>query len=225
VQPLGALTLVFAVLLAGRWPVAVERRGVLATVLGLAGLLLVTGSTAPTRLLGTGAVLGIGLVTVLVLGALLGYTLLVSGPVHRGLSYALASGIASGVASALTLTVAVLAGERGAAALLGPAAAGVVALAPAGLLLAQAAYRDGLAAPLAVVILANPVAAGTIGVTLLGERSTAGVPGAALALGCAGLVGYGVALLAARTASPASAGYVHGVDPPDLPRVLPDRPV
>jgi hypothetical protein len=46
------------------------------------------------------------------------------------------------------------------------------------------------------VIIANPLAAGLIGITLLGERFTAGAPGMALALGCAGLVGYGVTLLA-----------------------------
>jgi hypothetical protein len=195
VQPLGALTLVFAVLLAGRRTVAVERRGVLATVLGLVGLLLVTGSTAPTRTLGTGAVLGVGLVTAAVLAGLLGYTV-VAAPVRRGLSYALASGITSGVASALTQTVTVLLGTHGWSALVGPAAAGVLLLAPAGLLLSQAAYRDGLGAPLAVVIIANPVAAGAIGVALLGERYTAGLPGIALAAGAAALATYGVTLLA-----------------------------
>src|SRR5262249_38333825 len=62
------------------------------------------------------------------------------------------------------------------------------------------AYRYGLGAPLAVVIIANPVAAGAIGILRLGERFTAGVPGLALAAGCAVLLGYGVTGLAAQGA-------------------------
>lgn len=205
VQPLGALTLVFAVALAGRRSVPVERRGVFVTVLGLGGLLLATGSTAPTRTLGTDAVLRIGVVTAVVLAALLAYTV-VAAPVRRGLSYAFASGIASGVGSALTQTVTVLVGLHGWAALVGPAALGVAVLAPVGLYLSQAAYRDGLGAPLAVVIIANPVAAGVIGVTLLGERFTAGVPGLALAAAGAGLVAYGVTLLATHPVHESVAG-------------------
>lgn len=43
-----------------------------------------------------------------------------------------------------------------------------------GLLLSQTAYRGGLGAPLAVVTLANPVAAAAIGLALLGERLQGG---------------------------------------------------
>lgn len=84
------------------------------------------------------------------------------------LCYTAASGIASGVASALTQTVTVLFGQT------------------------------GLGAPLAVVIIANPLAAGAIGILRLGERFIAGVPGIALAAGCALLLGYGVTVLAAH---------------------------
>jgi len=221
VQPLGVLTLVFAVpmsaVLLGRRPPAGEQRGVLVTVGGLAGLLLLTASSAPTRTLGTTAVLEVSAIALAVLTALIAYASVVprgsaaaprssaavprssaaaDRPIRRGLSYAAAAGIASGIGSALAQTVTVLLGEHGWLALLSPAALGVAVFAPGGLLLAQAAYRDGLGAPLAVVIIANPLTAGLIGITLLGEHFYAGVPGMALAVGCAGLVSYGVALLA-----------------------------
>lgn len=207
VQPLGVLTLVFAVpmsaVLLGRRPPAGEQRGVLVTIVGLAGLLLLTASSAPTRTLGTTAVLEVSAVALAVLTALIAYSSVVprgsaavARPIRRGLSYAAAAGIASGVGSALAQTVTVLLGEHGWLALLSPAALGVAVFAPGGLLLAQAAYRDGLGAPLAVVIIANPLTAGLVGITLLGEHFYAGVPGMALAVGCAGLVSYGVALLA-----------------------------
>src|SRR5262249_30748821 len=117
VQPLGALTLVFAVPLSaallGRRPPGVEQRGVLVTVAGLAGLLLLTGSSAPTGPLDTGEVLGVGAATVAVVALLLACAGIFTGPIKRGLGYAAASGIVSGVASALAQTVTVLVGERG----------------------------------------------------------------------------------------------------------------
>jgi hypothetical protein len=137
VQPLGALTLVFAVpmsaVLLGRRLPAIELRGVLITVTGLAGLLLLTGSTAPTRLLGPTEALGVGVVSIAVVAGPVAYTLVVSGPIRRGLSYATAAGIASGVGSALAQTVTVLIGERGWLALLSPAAGLVLVFAPGGL--------------------------------------------------------------------------------------------
>ncbi len=71
----------------------------------------------------------------------------------------------------------------------------MTAFAAAGLLLSQTAYRGGLGAPLAVVTLANPVAAAAIGVTLLGDRlrgGPAGLPAGALG---AVLAAWGVVVL------------------------------
>jgi drug/metabolite transporter (DMT)-like permease len=212
VQPLDSLTLVFAVPLSAlayrRTVPGGEVRGVLVTVAGLAGLLLLAGSNAPVRPLDRAETLTVGGLTAAVLGLLVAYAASTAGRLRRGLSFAAASGIASGVASALTQTVTVLFGQSGWGSLLSLAAVLVAAFAPAGLLLAQAAYRYGLGAPLAVVIIANPVAAGAIGILRLGERFTAGVPGIALAAGCALLLGYGVTVLAAhapddRPAAPA----------------------
>jgi drug/metabolite transporter (DMT)-like permease len=216
VQPLDSLTLVFAVplsaLLYRRTVTGGELRGVLATVAGLAGLLLLAGSTAPVRPLDRAETAWVGAIAAAVIGVLVVHAGVAGSraltgaapqasplaPLRRGLSYAAASGIASGVASALTQTITVLFGQTGWDSLLGLAAVLVAVFAPAGLLLAQAAYRYGLGAPLAVVIIANPVAAGAIGILRLGERFTAGVPGIALAAGCALLLGYGVTVLAAH---------------------------
>jgi drug/metabolite transporter (DMT)-like permease len=217
VQPLDSLTLVFAVPLSAlvyrRRVAGGELRGVLATVAGLAGLLLLAGSTAPVRPLDRAETLAVGAITAAVVGLLMVSAGVAGGPPRggpprggpprggsprRGLSYAAASGIASGVASALAQTVTVLFGQTGWGSLLSVAAILVAVFAPAGLLLAQAAYRYGLGAPLAVVVIANPVAAGAIGILRLGERFTAGVPGIALAACCALLLGYGVAVLAAH---------------------------
>ena len=62
-------------------------------------------------------------------------------------------------------------------------------------MLSQTAYRGGLGAPLAVVTLANPLAAAAIGLTLLGERLQGGVAGLFLAAGGAALAAYGVVVL------------------------------
>jgi hypothetical protein len=77
----------------------------------------------------------------------------------------------------------------------------VAAFATGGLLLSQTAYRGGLGAPLAVVTLANPVAAAVIGLSLLGERLQGGPAGVLLALTGAGLAAWGVLLLT-RAAPP-----------------------
>lgn len=199
VQPLGALTLVFAIplgaVLARRRLVGGEVRGVLATVAGLVGLLLLTGSSGPARALDTVDTLVVGALGIAVIGLLSWFGAL-GGAGRRSLSYATGAGIASGLASALTQTVTVLAGTDGWLALLGPAAVLVALFAPAGLVLAQAAYRHGLGAPLALVIIANPVAAGAVGIARLGERFTAGVPGIGMATGCALVLAYGVTVLA-----------------------------
>lgn len=123
-----------------------------------------------------------------------------------GMRHASASGLASGVASALTQTVTVAATDRSGS-LLSVQVVGVAllvaAFAAGGLLLSQTAYRDGLGAPLAVVTLANPVAAAVIGLSLLGEGLRGGAAGVLLALAGAGLAAWGVVLLTRMPAVPA----------------------
>ncbi|MCF0089692.1 hypothetical protein B0E37_04793 [Streptomyces sp. MH192] len=151
-----------------------------------------------------------------------------------GLRHATASGVASGVASALTQTVTVAATDRseptlGAHVVL--VALLVAAFAAGGLLLSQTAYRGGLGAPLAVVTLANPVAAAAIGVTLLGDRLRGGLEGLpAGALGAL-LAAWGVVVLsrAARVVGavpvPAVAAVPEGAALPDVVTVPEEHPV
>ncbi|WP_330460810.1 hypothetical protein OIB37_30400 [Streptomyces sp. NBC_00820] len=196
VQPLGALTLVAAVPLgaraAGRRVSAMEWRGTGLTLVGLGALLISASGPAPSRVLGMTEALVVAGTTAAAIGVL-------SWPGTRpGLRHATASGFASGVASALTQTVTVAATDRS-----GPVlsvevvvvAVLVAAFATGGLLLAQTAYRGGLGAPLAVVTLANPVAAAVIGLTLLGQGLQGGADGVLLALAGAALSAWGVILL------------------------------
>ncbi|WP_327267571.1 DMT family transporter [Streptomyces sp. NBC_01218] len=194
VQPLGALTLVAAVPLgartAGRKVSATEWRGTVLTLVGLAALLTAAGGAAPHETLGLGAALGVGAVTLAVVSGL-------GRPGARpGLRHAAASGITSGVASALTQTLTVALTDHSGA-VFTPRTVIVTLLVAAfsmgGLLFSQTAYRHGLGAPLAVLTLANPVAAAVIGMVLLGERLQGGtlslVPAAAgIALSVRGVI-------------------------------------
>ncbi|MFH8773921.1 MULTISPECIES: hypothetical protein [unclassified Streptomyces] len=203
VQPLGALTLVAAVPLgaraAGRRVSAVEWRGTALTLLGLAALLVTASGPAPERVLNLTQALAVAGTTAALIGVL-------SRPGARpGLRHATASGFASGVASALTQTVTVAATDR-----TGPAPSAevivvavlVAAFATGGLLLSQTAYRGGLGGPLAVVTLANPVAAAIIGLTLLGQGLRGGAGGVLLGLAGAGLAAWGVVLLTRSAPEP-----------------------
>ncbi|CAL9631562.1 hypothetical protein [Streptomyces sp. enrichment culture] len=196
VQPLGALTLVAAVPLgarmAGRRVSAVEWRGTALTLLGLGAVLVTASGPAPDDVLSVPEALAVAGATAAVIGIL-------SRPGARpGLRHATASGVASGVASALTQTVTVAATDR-TGPVLSLQVVGVVllvaAFAAGGLLLSQTAYRGGLGGPLAMVTLANPLAAAVIGLSLLGERLQGGPGGVLLALAGAGLASWGVILL------------------------------
>ncbi|WP_129259801.1 hypothetical protein [Streptomyces sp. M3] len=204
VQPLGALTLVAAVPLgarsAGRRVSRTEWRGTLLTLVGLAALLLAAGGAAPHDTLSLPEALGVGAVTMALVATL-------GRPGARpGLRHAAASGITSGVASALTQTLTVAATDHAGPLLswrLVTVAVLVSFFALGGLMLSQTAYRGGLGAPLAVVTLANPVAAAAIGLILLGERVQGGVLGLIPALIGAAAAVQGVVLLSraqARTA-------------------------
>ncbi|MFC7260615.1 hypothetical protein [Streptomyces lutosisoli] len=203
VQPLGALTLVAAVPLgarvAGRRVSAVEWRGTALTLIGLAALLVTASGPAPDDVLTVPQALAVAGTTAMLIGGL-------SRPGTRpGLRHATASGFASGVASALTQTVTVAATDRSDSLLSAQVvvvALLVAAFAAGGLLLSQTAYQGGLGAPLAVVTLANPVAAVVIGLSLLGERLQGGAAGVLLALAGAGIAAWGVVTLSRSTPDP-----------------------
>ncbi|MFB7391142.1 DMT family transporter [Streptomyces sp. NPDC056191] len=218
VQPLGALTLVAALPLgayaARRRVTRTEWRGALWTLAGLVGLVAVTGPTEPGEALSLRESLVVAAATALLIAALASGRHTAKGHAPRGLGHATASGIASGVASALTQTLTAafaleLPGGKPAwwqTALLAVLISG---FATGGLLLSQAAYRGGLAAPLAVVNLSNPAAAAIIGVALLGETFRAGAWGWLVAAGASLVAARGVVLLtkggspdAAPTAQP-----------------------
>ncbi|MFF6779434.1 hypothetical protein [Streptomyces sp. NPDC012510] len=235
VQPLGALTLVAAVPLgarmAGRRVTATEWRGTALTLAGLGAILIAASGPAPDDVLSVAEALAVAGATAALIG-------LLSRPGTRpGLRHAAASGMASGVASALTQTVTVAATDRSGA-LLGVQVIGVALLVAAfavgGLLLSQTAYRGGLGAPLAVVTLANPLAAAVIGLSLLGEGLRGGAAGVLLALTGAVVAARGVVLLTRVThTAPAPVDDDHPVaavlalEPrhaPAEPSLLPQRP-
>ncbi|MEU3614712.1 hypothetical protein ABZ725_20650 [Streptomyces sp. NPDC006872] len=203
VQPLGALTLVAAVPMgarvAGRRVSAAEWRGTAFTLAGLAAILVTASGPAPEDVLSVPEAVAVAGTTTALIG------LLARPGATPGLRHATASGFASGVASALTQTVTVAATDRSGP-LLSVQVIGVALLvatfATGGLLLSQTAYRGGLGAPLAMVTLANPVAAAAIGLVLLGERLQGGAAGVLLALAGAGLAGWGVVQLSRAAPEP-----------------------
>ncbi|MDX3241904.1 hypothetical protein [Streptomyces sp. ME18-1-4] len=212
VQPLGALTLVAAVPMgarvAGRKVTFAEWRGTALTLAGLAAILVTASGPAPETVLTLPEAVAVSGTTAALIG------LLARRGAKPGLRHATASGFASGVASALTQTVTVAATDRS-----GPllsvqvivVALLVAAFATGGLLLSQTAYQGGLGAPLAMVTLANPVAAAAIGLLLLGERLQGSPAGVLLALAGAALAGRGVVLLSRAAPEP---GAAHGLDAP-----------
>ncbi|UQU64351.1 hypothetical protein COUCH_36240 [Couchioplanes caeruleus] len=201
VQPFGVLTLVLAVpfgaVVVRRAVTRVEWHGMAVVVCGLGGILVFMGAAGGIGVLGAGQLVGLLLVTAVVLTTLGGWSAV---PGASGLWAAGAGGVAFGVSSALTQTVAVHVGDAGLGALSRPtvalAAVAVAVLSGAGLLFTQRSYRDGLAAPLAVSALANPVAAALIGLVLLGERVAGGSVGVAIVGFSALAAGIGVGLLA-----------------------------
>ncbi|WP_221357522.1 DMT family transporter [Streptomyces beigongshangae] len=215
VQPLGALTLVAAVplgaRLAGRRVTAVEWRGTALTLAGLCAVLVTASGPAPDGVLSVPQALAVTGATAALIGVL-------ARPGTRpGLRHASASGFASGVASALTQTVTVAATDRSGPLLSGQVvlvAVLVAAFAAGGLLLSQVAYKGGLGAPLALVTLANPIAAAVIGLSLLGERLRGGAPGLLLAAAGAAVAAWGVVTLSRSTPAVAPAPVAASVPVP-----------
>ncbi|MEU5754707.1 DMT family transporter [Streptomyces sp. NPDC047829] len=199
VQPLGALTIVFALpmaaLFVGRRAGTTAWRGALMATVGLAGLLSLVGA-ADAQSLDTAQRVAAAVVTGGVIVALM-----IAGraahrhPAVRSILLAIASGIAFGMSSVFTKTVAVdwTGGVTGADV---PSLAVIGVLATAGMLLSQASYRGaGLAAPLATLTVVNPVVAAVVGITMFGETFRYGTTGTLLALGCGVVAAGGLILL------------------------------
>ncbi|MGY0056020.1 DMT family transporter [Streptomyces sp. LZ34] len=220
VQPLGALTIVFALPMAAvfvRRPVgAAGWRGAVLATAGLAGLLSLSGSSGATALAEHDRI-AVAVVTVSVIAVLALAARWSRRPGVRSVLLAAAAGTAFGVSSVFTKNVAVeLEWEKlefGGWASALPSLAMIGLLAGAGVLLSQASYRGaGLAAPLATATVVNPVVATAIGVAALGEHFRHGTPGTLLALVAALVAGTGLVMLtvhgveaSAQAADPAGA--------------------
>ncbi|WP_405650338.1 DMT family transporter [Streptomyces sp. NBC_00019] len=199
VQPLGALTIVFALPMAAlfvrRKAGATAWRGAIMSTVGLAGLLSLVG-TSDAQSLDTTQRVAVATATGLAVVALM-----IAGraahrhPAVRSILLATASGIAFGMSSVFTKTVAVD-WTGGVSTADVPSLAVIGVLATAGVLLSQASYRGaGLAAPLATLTVVNPVAAAAVGITMFGETFRYGTTGTLLALGCAVVAAGGLILL------------------------------
>ncbi|WP_206439662.1 DMT family transporter [Streptomyces scabichelini] len=199
VQPLGALTIVFALPMAAlfvrRKAGATAWRGAIMATVGLAGLLSLVG-TADSQSLDNSQQLAVALATGGAVVALMTAARAAHRhPAVRSVLLAVASGVAFGMSSVFTKTVAV--DWTGGISLgLLPTLAVIGVLATAGMLLSQAAYRGaGLAAPLATLTVVNPVVAAAVGITMFGETFRYGSTGTALALGCGVVAAGGLILL------------------------------
>lgn len=199
VQPLGALTIVFALPMAAvfvrRKAGATAWRGAIMATVGLAGLLALVGTADSQSLNSTQRV-----VVALVTGGAVVALMTAARAVHRhpavrSVLLATAAGVAFGMSSVFTKTVAV--DWTGGVSLADvPSLAVIGALATAGMLLSQASYRGaGLAAPLATLTVINPIVAAAVGITMFGETFRYGETGTALALGCGVVAAGGLILL------------------------------
>ncbi|MFD3730951.1 DMT family transporter [Streptomyces sp. NPDC058632] len=222
VQPLGALTIVFALpmaaLFVGRRAGATAWRGALMATVGLAGLLSLVGAS-DAQSLDTGQRVAVALTTtVAVVALMVAARTAQRHPAVRSILLAVASGIAFGMSSVFTKTVAVDWAD-GVSAGDVPSLAVIGVLATAGLLLSQASYRGaGLAAPLATLTVVNPVVAAAVGITMFGETFRYGTTGTALALSCGVVATGGLILLTTeRLAREQRQAEGAGVDSPVAP--------
>ncbi|MCX4820813.1 DMT family transporter [Streptomyces sp. NBC_01142] len=198
VQPLGALTIVFALPMAAlfvrRKAGPTAWRGAIMATAGLAGLLALTGP-AESHSLGGGERAVLAAATFAGVALLFALAQSVHRPIVRSVLLAGAAGVAFGIASVFTKTVAVDWTSRVPFAQW-PSLLVIAVLAAGGLLLSQASYRGaGLAAPLATVTVVNPVVAAAVGITLFGEQFRYGVPGTVLALSFGVVAAGGLILL------------------------------
>ncbi|CAL9517181.1 hypothetical protein SUDANB121_03780 [Nocardiopsis dassonvillei] len=207
VQPLGVLTLVFAipwaVRLGGRRLTRRQVRGAVLVVASVAVLLVLSVTDGRSTPLSTadGWTVALGTLALLAAGA---WGAGRCPATWRSHLLAALAGIAFGVSSALAKTTVTVLGTDGAAAFTHPAAAGTAVVALLGVFLAQAAYQGvELGSPLGVTTVANPVAASSVAIAFMGESFLGGpvglIPAALAAAGAA----YGISLLTARLPAPA----------------------
>ncbi|MFD5635970.1 DMT family transporter [Streptomyces sp. NPDC127077] len=199
VQPLGALTIVFALpmaaLFVGRRAGAAAWRGAIMATVGLAGLLSLVGASDAQSLshaqrLALGVVSGAAVAALMVAGRAAH-----RHPAVRSVLLAVAAGVAFSMSSVFTKTVAVDWSRHVSLADLSSLAA-IGVFATAGMLISQASYRGaGLEAPLATLTVVNPVVAAAVGITMFGETFRYGTAGTALALGCGVVAAGGLILL------------------------------
>jgi hypothetical protein len=198
VQALGTLTLLFALpIAAARTHAPIEPsawRDAGLTVAGLAGVMALSSTSGGTDVLsGTGgSYLAVATVVgIAVLGAVAWYAV---SPLIRSLSLAGAAGAAFAMASvfskalfaSFSLTVTLF----------------VALFAVGGYLLSQLSYKGaGLAAPLAMVSVANPVLAAMVGILVFGEGFRLGTLGVVLAIAAGVVAAVGVVGLSRRTAA------------------------
>lgn len=214
VQPLGALTIVFALPMAAiffsRRAGRAAWRGALLSTVGLVVLLMLVDPVESRELGGTTA-LALAAATVAVLAVLTLAGARIRHVAARSVTLAVASGAAFGMASVFTKDVT--------ADFTDPLAIGMIGiLAPAGLLLSQAAYRGaGLSAPLATLTVVNPVVAAAVGVTALGETVRYGALGALLAIGAGAVAAAGLIELTvqAHRTPPAEPAGAPATEPAD----------
>ncbi|GGS21033.1 membrane protein [Streptomyces aureoverticillatus] len=222
VQPLGALTIVFALPMAAmfvrRRAGATAWRGAIMATVGLVGLLSLTQATASQSLADTERVLlAVGTGSAVVTLMLLAHAAH-RHPAVRSMLLATAAGIAFGISSVFTKTVAVDWDAHEPLTRQVPSLAVIAVLAVAGLLLSQASYRGaGLAAPLSAVTVVNPVIAAAVGLTLFGESFRYGATGTAVALACGVVAAGGLILLTTERI-----GSGHATD---APAVAAEQPV
>ncbi|MEU5096316.1 DMT family transporter [Streptomyces sp. NPDC020996] len=221
VQPLGALTIVFALpmaaLFVGRRAGSAAWRGAIMATVGLAGLLSLVGASQAQSLSTaqrvTAAVVSGGAVVTLMIAGRAAHR----HPAVRSMLLATASGVAFGMSSVFTKTVAVdWAGGRSLAEL--PTLVLIGVFATAGVLLSQASYRGaGLAAPLATLTVVNPVVAAAVGITMFGETFRYGSTGTALALSCGVVAAGGLILLTTERMTRTAAETEAPLPEPRLP--------
>ncbi|MER7677163.1 DMT family transporter [Streptomyces sp. NPDC096934] len=199
VQPLGALTIVFALPMAavfvGRRAGATAWRGAIMATVGLAVLLALVGPADAQSLSTTQRTV----LAVVAGGAVVAF--MVAGraahrhPAVRSVLLAVGAGTAFSMSSVFTKTVAVDWSHHVSLADL-PSLALIAVFATAGMLLSQASYRGGgLAAPLATLTVVNPVVAAAVGITMFGETFRYGETGTLLALACGIVAAGGLILL------------------------------
>ncbi|WP_107093076.1 DMT family transporter [Streptomyces sp. MMG1121] len=234
VQPLGALTIVFALpmaaLFVGRRAGATAWRGAVMATLGLAGLLSLVGSS-DTHSLDTAQRIAVALVTGGAVAALTGAGLTVHRhPAVRSVLLAGASGIAFGMSSVFTKTVAED-WTHGTDLSDLPSLAAIALFAAAGVVLSQASYRGaGLAAPLATLTVVNPVLAAAVGILMFGETFRYGDLGTGLAVTCGVVAAGGLVMLTTeriergRTPAPANAPAPDADPAAAEPEALPGLP-